>query len=103
MKEQLILLETAKLAKEKGFNPRELHLNNILYDANVAYCNQSLLQKWLREVHNIDVSISAALGEGYYFTLYLNKECIDDSEIKYDTYEEALEVSLKEGLKLLKT
>lgn len=66
---------------------------------------QSLLQKWLREKHNIHIGV------------YYNKnscvwdvECwhVDDVEpfyygnIEFNTYEEALENGLQEALKLIK-
>ena len=46
MKEQLISYETAVLAHKKGFK------RNI-----INTCPQSVLQKWLREVHDIDIEI----------------------------------------------
>ena len=86
MKEQLISFETAKLAKEKGFNievktyfdikkfgdkPCEFYgrLNANDYNSwddklkkniNAGYISaptQSLLQKWFREVHNCHVEV----------------------------------------------
>ena len=82
---------------------------------------QSLLQKWLREEHNIfvEVKINERLFKSLHehshnikclkwrWTNYCN---IDDSEfiyesfcsqITYDTYEEALEIGLQEALKLI--
>ena len=47
MEEKYITFETAKLAKEKGFD----------FKGYVGYCTQALLQKWLREVHQIYVDI----------------------------------------------
>lgn len=44
MKEQLISINTAKLAKQKGFT--------------IPAPTQSLLQKWLRLNHNLDVLIN---------------------------------------------
>jgi hypothetical protein len=72
MKEQLISFETAKLAKEKGFDgicdylwnfPRSnkletcKHKNSELNKDKAWYSapTQSLLQKWLREKHSIHV------------------------------------------------
>lgn len=72
MEEQLISFETAKLAKEKGFNWKVLYhyrdsdiINNgALYNFNnkeeqalwnielISASTQSLLQRWLREEHN---------------------------------------------------
>lgn len=55
MKEQLISLDTAKLAKEKGFDARKLTIDNALYKDNVHYVTQSMLQTWLRKTYNIYV------------------------------------------------
>lgn len=75
MKEEIILFETAQLAKEKGFNiPCNLYyyIDNMIHsqkdkyhkgrliDRNI-YPNQysaptqALLQKWFRKVYNIDI------------------------------------------------
>lgn len=129
MKEELISFETAKLAKEKGFkfneeseniykknadtgkiitvrnfkitekNPYYILLDGEIYPAPT----QSLLQKWLREVHNIIVT-----------PVYLNKSkdyeiSITDSDniqgnffnTKFTTYESALEQGLKIALNLI--
>jgi len=126
MNEQLISFETAKLAKENGFdgtgcthcydphNPIESQTwsDNIgcsteerlarLIDAP----SQSLLQKWLREEHNIHV-IPRLLGVvGWNFTMIgLGGRTISlraSYQSKKDTYEEALEAGLQEALKILK-
>ena len=85
MKEELIKLETAKLAKERGFGEEGIYLrknnpsNNVLNWDSHIFCDsipmdnnsikailckeilarpsQSLLQRWLREVHNIHIDI----------------------------------------------
>ena len=145
MEEQLISFETAKLAKEKGFNEYSIDGYNIdgdlmtidrsqesfffegasrkynnseLEGYNKEYNNsyefiimciastQSLLQKWLREKHNIHISI---FSENNKFVLLINyyNESGDEVEIwlhkgPYNTYEEALEIGLQEALKLIK-
>ena len=71
MQEQLVLYETAKLAKEKGFDWKvslhyesngnrfidkvECNFNNVELICSAP--TQSLLQKWLREVHNIHIEV----------------------------------------------
>lgn len=156
MEENLINLETAKLAKEKGFDipcsngyyeslaltvdcgrgdvidfpyipPRTLTQPAYGFKAENVFIaqapTQSLLQKWLRDVHKIN--------------LYISYEVIDDSEVAYvwniiidipegtgrkkdswdfikrissfsekymmwyKNYEEALEAGLQEALKLI--
>ena len=71
---------------------------------------QSLLQKWLREVHNIEIYVhkfkpNGAYPKGYYCVsrplIHYSNEMKDWIFTNFKTYEEALEVGLQEGLKLL--
>jgi hypothetical protein len=117
MNEQLVSLDTARLAKEKGFNwdvfdyyydgklkrwsPSTRNANK--FGVPFSAPQQSLLQKWLRNVHGWHIRISINLGD-YYFdvesvmgTTYLKNQC----EIGYKSYEEALEEGLLYSLKLL--
>ncbi len=86
--------------------PKELYTvgNHAALNAKSVYLapTQSLLQKWTSEVHNIDISISPSLVKWYYYTIYLNKICMDDNEQPFKTYELALEEALQEALKLIK-
>lgn len=150
MEEQLVSFETAKLAKELKFDwltrnyfgqinyeSFESHENS-LDDYNsthwveeggewISRPTQSLLQKWLREVHNIDVypvrnlilvtdkmyslnlhTFSKVRNKMWVWTDYINsEECTNEIQDKmpifksFDTYEEALEVGLLEALKLI--
>lgn len=117
IEESLISFETAKLAQEKGFDLKgtkkywcnyytgqpinkwkllpfeDLHLNFMEFPAYT----QSLLQKWLREIHNIDVRVA---NKYRYYHLVKDQQYFDRKT--YDTYEQALEVGLLEGLKLIK-
>jgi hypothetical protein len=140
MKEQLIDFETTKLAKEKRFDiPVYYHysenpVNDLIIlcepdDPEVGQgwilCNynnknwtfqkysaptQELLQKWLREVHKIEVYITPSYivnGDKKEFTYIIHVEQGEYLECKYQsvgqhkTYEEALEIGLQEGLKLI--
>jgi hypothetical protein len=124
MREELITFETAKLAKEKGLSgirTIEYYNNGKLYsgawddgklDWNgephdnmgdlTKYCSaptQSLLQKWLREKHNLFYGAMPI-----YTGIYFRPTRLDCSIINlgtYHTYEEALEVALQEALKLI--
>lgn len=80
MKDELIGYETARVAKEKGFNLKvynyfqigaiskgvEEHSTKYINDINTTFKEsamfsrptQGLLQRWLREVHNTEVLIS---------------------------------------------
>ena len=152
MREELITLETAKLAKEKGFTiPVESYINNygtstsskpttfysngdgvddiggvikLNYNSKVDFSNlntycrefndggdeiifsaptQSLLQKWLREKHDIIVTVDY-LGNpktGYYpvFKLIENNQITVSTAC--DSYEEALGFGLFGALKLI--
>lgn len=130
MKEQLIDFETAKLAKAKGFNQivgigvkynlgqyynhkGELngafsieHLRSIVNkeEANsepiVAAPTQSLLQKWLREVHSIIVSVDIGDDRTYFISLTVISHNSNGDNIwgNYKTYEEALDNGLQEAL-----
>jgi len=138
MREELISSDTAKLSREKGFtakvstayvfvskeiriqhsylhNHNGLLASNPLKESNVSMIisapTQSLLQRWLREVHNIIVS-PYANASGYCVELHysperggthikdLSSEGPNDSGC-WGIYEEALETGLKEALKMI--
>ena len=115
MKEQLISFETAKLAKEKGFD--EMCDNHYCYSPsgdssifmddlrNSEHSNneltaptQSLLQKWLRDIHNIHIQVCSWKTASYNIvfkgTHKVNKKSLA-------TYEVALEDALIEALNLI--
>ena len=129
MKEEIVSFETAKLAKEKGFDWKvrdsyiqyleakiALDSTSSLYDCNhnmnvkqYSAPTQSLLQRWLREEHGIHVWVQPNL----LWQRYHHKGIVDrkethntniafDGESMKDTYEEALEAGLQEALKLIK-
>lgn len=134
MKEPLISFETAKLAKEKGFKLQSTpfgyvtkfyrpstgtllsygrtgrsKLNTLIYAPT-----QSLLQKWLREIYQIDITVitnwsfsirTYRVGLSYILNnkveIWFSKKEDKVSFIEYNTYEEALEVGLYQALKLV--
>lgn len=135
MEEEKVSFETAKLAKEKGF---DLNVYN-WFDANknpfieeepiewessviknfnrgdknqISRPTQSLLQRWLREVHKIRVYVENKTAGDFGFIIYtLNSPelCAGQPWVRnsyftlhFKTYEEALEVGLQESLKLVK-
>lgn len=80
---------------------KQLHLANAP--------TQSVLQYWLRTVHKIDIDV-CKLQDGYKAYSFVDwddrieqtsKFILDRSSIS-ETYEDALEVALKEGLQLIK-
>lgn len=132
MQETLISFETAKLAKEKGFDEPcayysildfqnfkadgkiyQARLGDGSYGDNVLQfvkrtnqphlagaSTQSLLQKWLREVHKIHVLLVFKPNQKYDYEI----DTIEDYYTFHDpqlTYEEALEKGLFEALKLI--
>ena len=118
MKEVLISPETAQLLQDT--------------DCDLTYCTcggfpecicgddlklipQNLLQKWLREVYKIEISVRAIrwenselktglVLEGYEYEMFpLNKHYYIYYKVQgFKTYEEALEEALKESIKLIK-
>ncbi|MGK2861904.1 MAG: hypothetical protein ACSLE0_08220 [Chitinophagaceae bacterium] len=131
MKEQLITLETAILAKEKGFdwtddnticggyvkngkviNGKKLKPNE-WKDCIVFTPTQSLLQKWLREKHNIHIEPQYSFkykSSEIEWWFYIYPKIGGGGRIKYFpqeigenlSYEKALEKGLEEALKLIK-
>lgn len=120
MEEQLISFEIAKLAKEKGFeldkylsiddeNPKNLNSNYNPRDYQPWYfgLTQSLLQKWLREVHNIHINpipYSVTFKETVYRCriTYFEDKMEQNKYIGLSIYENAFEIGLQEALKLIK-
>jgi hypothetical protein len=144
MKEQVVSLETAKLAKEKGFNislangftvngivvnfgrERDYHVTkqiylsnkdmpmkeNVRFYAKTYICTaptQSLLQKWLREEHNLHITVEIGHDEDeIWYDSYVMKveksydyEPVCSTEAGGENYETALEEGLIEALKLI--
>lgn len=133
MREQLVSFETAKLAKEKGFNIKTIsfyHNNTFIKGLSNNRENhndtitpfysaptQSLLQKWLREKHNIIIIVDANnssdtrgdINAGKDYTnfgikLIKNTRFINGEWNHYQLfleYEDCLEYGLEEALKLI--
>lgn len=125
MEEQQISFETAKLAKKNGFNV-ECHYfycknkicnytskpyhygytinanmkNDFGYGKTWSAPTQSLLQKWLREKHNIIISINYNHQINKYCATYEETYFYEFEYEWYNTYEEALEIGLQNALKL---
>jgi hypothetical protein len=150
MKDQCIVLKTAKLAKEKGFNigcngsyteflkthksdnpSFAMKKGEVEYDDSFFFINnnsmcdysnenytmyaapsQSLLQRWLREVHSIEVFVKPFYipqlnreGCFKYYGLVVLKDCVGDcnaSSLCKDKYEDALEDALKLAFNFVK-
>lgn len=122
MEDTRITFETAKLAKEKEF-PQSRKTKGKFRDdgsienlgiggAMVDTCKewyerptQSLLAKWLREEHEIDILVQRAFSNG--IKKYILTPCFDKPIVKgyqsveKNNYEEAYEICLQEALKLI--
>lgn len=129
MNEQPITFDTAELAKEKGceldlyngdweyenehgdtyvcnYNPSnktDAVMNNLRRKVN---CTQALLQRWLREEH--DLYVFPKIVKNHDGLYYLGCDVWEDKKatyIKQDrvqlNYEDALEIGLLEALKLV--
>lgn len=97
MREQLITFETAKLARKKGFYTN----THNLYDwiEGVEIVPQTLLQKWLKDKHNIEIAIMPVLNPDNSKSYYIFKRKLKSEFYeRFDTYEEALESRLIEAL-----
>jgi len=136
MQEQLVSFETAKLAKEKGFNL--MVTTGYVFDSTdeewiligenspsfinnredgLAAPTQSLLQKWLREVHNLYVNPIEYITPQSKSVMYeLSSKFYDNASVRlretlstkqeslfglHNSYEECLEYGLFEALKLI--
>ena len=121
MKDQLISFDVAKLAKEKGLDVSSNYFreheygdadfdddfcNWNQYDGYVTIITQSLLQKFIREKHGIDILVKRSFSNGE--KKYILTPCFDKPRLKgYDnaegnTYEEALEIALIIALNMIK-
>lgn len=122
MEEQLITFETAKLAKEKGFEIPVSNYYNVAEpdrivtvgafnhnckrhgNVTVSAPTQSLLQKWLREKHKIDIRVDPPTEkEGEYNSQIFEKRysCSWGSADSFDSYEGALEMALLKALTMI--
>lgn len=113
MKEQLISFETAKFAKQKGFDCdcNNIHVENseatYIQDAGKPYPmgsktydapTQSLLQKWLRDEKEVIIEIRYSYSKSKW---YYDLSVMVTANKYFKTYEEALEEGLQGALKLI--
>ena len=126
MEETLITFETAKLAKEKGFNWNVLHsyrdgkldyedyfrgtIDEMYFNANgknrtkfkeiISTPTQSLLQKWLREEHNILVYVDPRSHHIFQYHIITEDNEIIGSD-RLNNWELILEKGLQASLELI--
>jgi hypothetical protein len=105
MREELIVTKTFELAKEKGFNIHVCRCGGYPECICVDRLpSQSLLARWIREMHSIHIEIYCnASGWGYILTK-LNGTTIQEimDDVFFKSNEEALEVGLVEALKRIR-
>ena len=122
MEDTRVTFETAKLAKEKLFpqsrkakgkfrddgSTENLGIGGAMVDTCKEWYErptQSLLAKWLREEHEIDILVQRAFSNG--IKKYILTPCFDKPIVKgyqsveKNNYEEAYEIGLQEALKLI--
>lgn len=124
--DEIITYEVAKLAKEKGFpqdvfgtcemksscylEDERFYKDGCIYPIENAYTapTQSLLQRWLREIHAIDIDIYPIFPDGepykreYGCQVYAVGKSNKPFRIGYaKTYENMLESALKYALENL--
>ena len=119
MEDHLITIKTAKIAKSKGFDIKSIYYyddKNILNIWRISTRNsnkfekfynaptQSLLQKWLREIHKIQIDIIPN-DTDYSLDVWKRTENCGEEDRNYKgyykTYEEALEIGLVKALELI--
>jgi len=123
MDDKLISLEVAKLAKEAGFDycvdnhysqedcvGDEFHTfmddvkNSEIEHFEYSAPTQSLLQKWVREMHLIDVFVEPVGGGLYGFLINDKLDPVNWVRLQkqHKTYEDALDQGLKIALRKIK-
>ena len=109
-----ITFETAKLATEKGFttivSPEGFYEKSGRRwwyswengDEDYICTTQSILQKWLRDVHRIDIHCECNYERDMWTFGFRKKGySYNHYPLEYKTYEEALESGLQNALNLI--
>jgi NADPH:quinone reductase-like Zn-dependent oxidoreductase len=116
MNETLISIETARLLKSKGFDIKvdHVYLEDFYKDVKSAkndygsYVNgvypqpsQPVLQKYLREVHGIHITVYWNGDKNYDYSIKTDPTKILNHVKHCESYEVALELALVESLNLI--
>ena len=89
-------MEIFKLSKSLGFEEKL---------TGIKICDLSLLAKWLREKHGIDILVQRTFSNGV--KKYILTPCFDKpipkgyESVEKNNYEDAYEIGLQEALKLI--
>ena len=129
--DQIVTLETAKLAEEVGYDGNFLYqymygddtptpnmmfcdeapieVEDLDFDAaypgyDIAAPTQTALSRWLREKHDMYVSVDIAIFKRGWNACIISipKELVCTNARGFDTYEEAMEEGLKLACKIVK-
>lgn len=92
--EDYVSFEVAKLLKEKGFDVDECEVHYDMLDHTQYEITIQMAMKWLREVHNIDISIIPLRSNKEYLPR-IESNILDYDAIPCKKYEEAAEVAIK--------
>lgn len=119
IEEQYVSFETAKLAKEKGFDiPTRYGFSErgtlVRVDTSdnwnqdkgfYSRPTQSLLARWLREKHKLFIEVTVdsirLIREGDSNIVNLKNADYTNNKEEFRSYEEAMEAGLQDALKLL--
>lgn len=113
MKDDIANYRLVELSKQKGFVP-ETEIDYSDGESWEQRITLSLLQKWVREKHRINIAPSFKMNidkwdyivydmnlNGKEFVIFYKEYYKETPKRQYDTYEDALAVGLEEALNLL--
>lgn len=104
MNEELVKYKTVKLALKKGIDFRNKEFSTCMTKGKAgiyhAYVTQSLLQRWLREVHKIHITITSVSQESWMYRITKPGQKLIEGAYgeDFNSYEEALEDALQYSL-----
>lgn len=115
IEESYVSFNTAKLLKEAGFDEvcswayYRAYNWCLIHERNSKLClgyysrpTQALAARWLREVHDIDVTVIPCEDGSYVYDILHEKKRIISSAPMKEEYEKVLEYGLFMAIKLIK-
>jgi len=105
MIDQKVEYKTIILARSKGYDPIDL-CNCTEFPECICPCDlvykptQSLLQKWIRDIHNIHIIIEILANSSWTYTLSkTNKRQVAEVDTDFTwTYHKSYELALESGI-----
>lgn len=114
---ELVSIETAKLAKEKGldgnicsnyydWNNNLKTINDYIMVQRMGYIfapSVSILNRWLREKHHLLITIFSQSQESWQFHITQPHQRLEDTKLyeDYNSYDEAMNTALHEALLMI--